>query len=254
MIKFFRKTRKQLLTENKFSKYLLYAIGEIILVVIGILIALQINNQNNIKQERKTEKVYLLALQEEFKTNKKKLNDVIDLNNKIIDGVGNLTRLFQNKTIDTTSEKTVVTLLYQTFAREIYYTPSSGVLTEIISSGNLKLIQNQKLKQKLASFGGSLGLIRHQEEEVEIHRLKIQDNFRDQGNYKRFLTILGRDFEWESIFENTSNKKLFTSLSFLNNLFFFQETSNVANSSFYIPLREDMEITLGLINSELNKK
>lgn len=46
MIKFFRKIRQRLLTENKFSKYLLYAIGEIVLVVIGILIALQINNWN----------------------------------------------------------------------------------------------------------------------------------------------------------------------------------------------------------------
>jgi hypothetical protein len=46
MIKFFRKIRQQLLIENKFSKYLLYAIGEIVLVVIGILIALSINNWN----------------------------------------------------------------------------------------------------------------------------------------------------------------------------------------------------------------
>ena len=46
MIKFFRKIRQKLLTENKFSKYLIYAIGEIILVVIGILIALSINNWN----------------------------------------------------------------------------------------------------------------------------------------------------------------------------------------------------------------
>ena len=46
MIKFFRKIRQKLLTENKFSKYLIYAIGEIVLVVIGILIALQINNWN----------------------------------------------------------------------------------------------------------------------------------------------------------------------------------------------------------------
>jgi len=51
MIKFFRKIRQQLLTENKFSKYLIYAIGEIILVVIGILIALSINNWN---EDRKT--------------------------------------------------------------------------------------------------------------------------------------------------------------------------------------------------------
>jgi len=46
MTKIFRKTRQKLLTENKFSKYLIYGIGEIILVVIGILIALQINTWN----------------------------------------------------------------------------------------------------------------------------------------------------------------------------------------------------------------
>jgi hypothetical protein len=46
MIKFFRKIRQKLLTENKFSKYLIYAIGEILLAVIGILIALRINNWN----------------------------------------------------------------------------------------------------------------------------------------------------------------------------------------------------------------
>jgi hypothetical protein len=53
MIKFFRKIRQKMLTENKFSKYLLYAIGEIILVVIGILIALSINNWNQEKQQKK---------------------------------------------------------------------------------------------------------------------------------------------------------------------------------------------------------
>ena len=56
MIKFFRKIRQKMLTENKFSKYFLYAIGEILLVVIGILIALSLNNWNEeiamIKKER----------------------------------------------------------------------------------------------------------------------------------------------------------------------------------------------------------
>jgi len=59
MIKFFRKIRQKLLSENKFSKYLIYAVGEIILVVIGILIALQVNNQNQIKNEKKALKNYL---------------------------------------------------------------------------------------------------------------------------------------------------------------------------------------------------
>ena len=51
MIKFFRKIRQNLLTENKFSKYILYAIGEIILVVIGILIALQLNTSKENKEK-----------------------------------------------------------------------------------------------------------------------------------------------------------------------------------------------------------
>ncbi|MEP0132087.1 MAG: DUF6090 family protein [Eudoraea sp.] len=55
MIKFFRKIRQKLLTENKFSKYLFYAIGEILLVVVGILIALQVNNWNERKKDRKSE-------------------------------------------------------------------------------------------------------------------------------------------------------------------------------------------------------
>tara|TARA_R110001592_G_scaffold133422_1_gene348667 strand:+ start:6205 stop:6930 length:726 start_codon:yes stop_codon:yes gene_type:complete len=52
MIKLFRKVRQKMLNENKFSKYLLYAIGEIVLVVIGILIALQIGNLNQEKRDR----------------------------------------------------------------------------------------------------------------------------------------------------------------------------------------------------------
>lgn len=55
MIKFFRKIRHRFLLENRFNKYLLYAIGEIILVVIGILIALQINNWNTERQKQELE-------------------------------------------------------------------------------------------------------------------------------------------------------------------------------------------------------
>lgn len=55
MIKFFNNIRRKQLTENRFSKYLLYAIGEIFLVVVGILIALQINNWNELKKEHQLE-------------------------------------------------------------------------------------------------------------------------------------------------------------------------------------------------------
>ena len=77
MIKFFRKIRQQLLTKNKFSKYLIYAIGEIILVVIGILIALSINNKN---EERKLDVVEIDILKG-IKQNI--LMDTLDINHNI---------------------------------------------------------------------------------------------------------------------------------------------------------------------------
>ena len=62
MIKFFRKIRQNLLMENKTGKYFKYALGEIILVVIGILIALQVNNWNEGEKLRKTQNAYLKQL------------------------------------------------------------------------------------------------------------------------------------------------------------------------------------------------
>ena len=69
MIQFFRKIRQKILIENKLSKYLMYAFGEIILVVIGILIALQINNWNEERKANISENKALLALKNEFDKN-----------------------------------------------------------------------------------------------------------------------------------------------------------------------------------------
>ena len=66
MINFFRKIRKKMADDNKPIKYMRYAIGEIVLVVIGILIALQINNWNEQRIESNEEQLILLNLKEDF--------------------------------------------------------------------------------------------------------------------------------------------------------------------------------------------
>ncbi|MAD97150.1 MAG: hypothetical protein CMB99_07490 [Flavobacteriaceae bacterium] len=73
MIKFFRKIRQKLLAENRFNKYLLYAFGEIILVVIGILIALQINNWNEQQANEERIKSTLRQVQKDL------LNDIEEI-------------------------------------------------------------------------------------------------------------------------------------------------------------------------------
>ncbi|WP_435413439.1 hypothetical protein [Psychroserpens mesophilus] len=78
MIKFFRSIRQSLLAENKFSKYLLYALGEIILVFIGIFMALQFNNWNERKKIEKNITTTLTILKDEIISNKNSIANVKD--------------------------------------------------------------------------------------------------------------------------------------------------------------------------------
>lgn len=78
MIKFFRHIRKRLLSENKFSKYLIYAIGEIVLVVIGILIALNINNSNQERINEAEIKSILKEIQQDLKSDVERSKQVFD--------------------------------------------------------------------------------------------------------------------------------------------------------------------------------
>ena len=79
MITLFRKIRQKLLAENKIGKYLKYAIGEIILVVIGILIALQINNWNELRKQQQVELKYFYNLKNDLLANNERLNAMINL-------------------------------------------------------------------------------------------------------------------------------------------------------------------------------
>ena len=77
MIKFFRKIRQKLLSEGKTGSYLKYAIGEIVLVVIGILIALSINNWNENRKLSKDVENIFSALENELETNIKNSSSLI---------------------------------------------------------------------------------------------------------------------------------------------------------------------------------
>ena len=84
MINFFRNTRKQLAGENKFGKYLRYAFGEILLVVIGILIALQVNNWNGKRKQEQNFNTILEQIYDAlYETNPQfNLNDILEFENK----------------------------------------------------------------------------------------------------------------------------------------------------------------------------
>lgn len=92
MIKFFRRIRQKLLSESQFSKYLLYAIGEIVLVVIGILIALQINNWNESRKSRVRINQILKKVREELAINISNSDDVTAFYRFKEKGIGDVLR------------------------------------------------------------------------------------------------------------------------------------------------------------------
>jgi hypothetical protein len=83
MIKFFRKIRQKLLSQNRVTRYLVYALGEILLVVIGILIALQINNANEAHKARQSERVVLNNLIQDLRADSLSFSDNLATLNKI---------------------------------------------------------------------------------------------------------------------------------------------------------------------------
>lgn len=152
MIKFFRKVRQKLLNENKFSKYLLYAIGEIMLVVIGILIALQINNWNTNRKNSQFEQSILMDIDLEISSNIERLKKVIDRHEQSHNATQEFIRIFEDSLkLSEASDSTVNALLMSMDYNETY-DPTSGILESIISSGQINYIKNKELKYLLASI------------------------------------------------------------------------------------------------------
>jgi len=175
MIKFFRKIRQNLLSESKFSKYLIYAIGEIILVVIGILIALQINNWNEKQKEEKSELLILKTLQKDFIENKKMYSDIVDKQQFVIDNCKSLIKCFENKDVEYKRDSIGTFIYYGAFN---YYRaePILGSYEALIGSGDLKILTNETLKSKLALFSSEI----NQGFEDEISAMNLLNTLNDE--------------------------------------------------------------------------
>ena len=146
MIKFFRHIRQSLIMENKTSKYFKYAIGEIILVVIGILIALQINNWNQQHQQKNEELKQLKALKLEFEKNAITFDSISKHHTENEDAT---LRLINSTKIYTITE---FDSLYLKTVYNYNFDPSKGIYNSLINSGNIELISNETLKYKLAEI------------------------------------------------------------------------------------------------------
>ncbi|RNC87991.1 MAG: hypothetical protein ED556_02030 [Winogradskyella sp.] len=145
MIKFFRHIRKSLIEDNKMGKYFKYAIGEILLVVIGILLALQINTWKESRANRQLEIRYLTNMLGELRT------DSVGINNKL----NQVMRQAQTKNqfLDMVKGKTEVDSLFEYFkiqwAPIFPYKTLNATYSEMTSSGHLAIIRNDPLREQI---------------------------------------------------------------------------------------------------------
>ena len=147
-----------MLMENKTSKYFKYAIGEIVLVVIGILIALQINNWNEQRKERLEEKELLEQLKSEFQSNLEQLDQKIVIRERMIQS--SIKLLYY---IDHPAERNNDSILKH--AGQIVLAPTfDPIVNDIISSGRIQLIQNNILKEKLSRWTSELIQVTEEEQ------------------------------------------------------------------------------------------
>ena len=157
MIKLFRHIRQSLIMENKTGRYLKYAIGEIVLVVIGILIALQINNWNESRKERLKEKAILFQLQTDFQSNLKQLDQKI-MSKK--EAINSALQLF--KYIDFEELRNKDSVDYH-LARTIPFSTFDPIVNDLAESGDLRLIRNDSLKHKLTYWTSEIADLREDE-------------------------------------------------------------------------------------------
>ncbi|MBN3583739.1 hypothetical protein JYB64_15165 [Algoriphagus aestuarii] len=255
MIKFFRKIRQKLIKEKRVKNYLIYALGEIVLVVIGILIALAINNANLRRIDSNNEQNYLEGLRFEFQVSQMKLAELLTVNQKNLDGSREILNYIHSEEPNVTEER-LSELLFETLSDDISFNPNNSFLNELINSGNLKNISSIDLRNKLTSWIATMDDIKRQEAELSSQREDVLDLFRSE-NFS-ILTILDRTGVREALDitaspEAHSNLGILDSREFENDLLIFMLTSEATKTNHYEPLMQGINAILEEIEKELKE-
>ncbi len=150
MLHFLRHIRQKLIIQENIRKYLLYAIGEIMLVVIGILIALQVNNWNESRKEATIKQSVLENLLFDIDDDLWNLEMQLGQMSDRIDQAEYLLKIMEDPQMDIDSTKTAVALTRVGWV--LVYTPTFATYNEILNSGRLSLIESVDLKKNLAGY------------------------------------------------------------------------------------------------------
>jgi hypothetical protein len=186
--------------ENKTGKYFKYAIGEIVLVIIGILIALSINNWNTNRQLKSEEQNLLVDLQTEVKLNIESLLITIDEHEKSYNAAQEFKKLFQDREAFNRISDSTFGTIFRRMNMNMTYDPKKGILNSMISSGQINNLSNKELKYLLASLEDVITDTFEDTMKIE----KWRDDLLTKTFYYSHVLIDGKieNFEYKRLYDN----------------------------------------------------
>lgn len=237
MIKFFRRLRQKLLSENKFSKYLLYAVGEIVLVVIGILIALQINNWNEKRKAKELEKEILIQFKEDLSGDIESIGRVEFWMQKVITSSKIVVRHLKEKKAWNDS----LAIHFDLWNDFDQLTLNSAAITNLKSRG-VELISDQALRNNI---------INHYDQ-TYYYVQKSNDFFREDHihlSYKKYLEHF-EPIKWREAAIPSDYDKLLEDKEFINHVQWIRNAAEY-DSEYHIATIKDIEQIIKEIDDEI---
>ncbi|MGB5691177.1 MAG: DUF6090 family protein [Flavobacteriaceae bacterium] len=223
MLRFFRNIRRQVLGEGRITRYLMYAVGEILLVVIGILIALQINTWNQHRENRMELRILLNAFQTEINLNVKDLDYRIK-DSKHVRSV--LMELLKHMGPDyqQAPSRLIDSLFFEGISITLF-DPNKASFINLTRSGQLKYIENDSLHQILIGWDSKLEELANAEASL-FHTFKtiVLPHFYDK------LSLVRLDRQFATGYESMPP----SAFEFDNRLALTRiETENILEDHFY---------------------
>jgi len=249
MTKFFRTIRQQMLSNDKVSRYIIYALGEIVLVVIGILIALQINNWNESEKIKQQEQIILKNILEDLEKDKLGLNRIIEIRTSKANSAKILTSYHEGAKIDKLSD------YYFHWTNVLYWQfhhPRNVTFEELVNSGNVSIIRNIKIKELLLEINVAYQELfetrRHMYEDYMMYLYSPYASILDYGDGIAVWTNPNSTLALSEADVRTALKN-----KTIKNGLILAHFNNIGLKDLDVKILEHVELTIGLIKKEVNQ-
>lgn len=255
MIKLFRNIRKKLLSDNKFRKYLVYAIGEIVLVVIGILIALGLNNWNQENKEHRLGNDLLVRIHRDL------VKDTLDFRSTMIrnDALRENLKASLVELYDGIYNMEQVQNMSQNWDQMLdqAFSPNDNTYQSMLSSGTLGYIRNPNLKEEILDLYSEYDQTKALLLSISEWMIGVASKMDSETDFIKFGSTVSDIFTTQDMFnesdfaflnkKNSPEFKLF--LRAMSSVAFYQKVNNIYRSE----LIKKCNTVLKSIDKELNK-